>query len=256
MRIVDTHCHVSLCWYEPVESLLYQMDRNGVDKAVLIQLQGQFDNEYQFECVRRFPGRFASVVLVDADQPDAAARLDGLAQRGARGVRLTPDSPGEMFRKAAELGLVVSCVGTPEGFAAPVFAEVLETLPDLPVIIEHLGGITAWADASTVACHEAVFSLARYSNAHMKIHGLGEFCRRSMPVASPFPFDRGGLPLLERACEAFRGRVMWGSDFPPVSFREGYASALKLTMAELASRPEAERAQIFGGLASTLFRLE
>ena len=38
MVIVDTHCHVSPYWYEPVETLLHQMNSNGVDKAVLIQL--------------------------------------------------------------------------------------------------------------------------------------------------------------------------------------------------------------------------
>ncbi len=62
MRIVDSHCHVSPVWYEPVESLLHQMEQNGVEHAVLIQMRGQANNEYQFECVRRYPGRFAPVV--------------------------------------------------------------------------------------------------------------------------------------------------------------------------------------------------
>lgn len=50
MMTVDAHCHVSPCWYEPVESPLYQMERNGVAQAVLVRYMGQFDNEYQFEC--------------------------------------------------------------------------------------------------------------------------------------------------------------------------------------------------------------
>ena len=33
MIIVDTHSHVSPYWYEPVESLLFQMDRHGVQSA-------------------------------------------------------------------------------------------------------------------------------------------------------------------------------------------------------------------------------
>ena len=41
MRIVDSHCHVSPVWYEPVESLLFHLDRNGVELAVLIQMNGQ-----------------------------------------------------------------------------------------------------------------------------------------------------------------------------------------------------------------------
>ena len=88
MPIVDSHCHASPVWYEPVESLLSQMERNGVDHAVLIQMQGQANNDYQFECVRCYPGRFASVVIVDSARPDAPRALERLAEEGASGVRL------------------------------------------------------------------------------------------------------------------------------------------------------------------------
>ena len=49
MVVVDTHCHVSAYWYEPVETLLYQMTTNGVDKAVLIQMSQVriYDNSYR-----------------------------------------------------------------------------------------------------------------------------------------------------------------------------------------------------------------
>src|SRR5579859_1824117 len=97
MLIVDSHCHVSDCWYEPVESLLFQMDRNGVEKAILIQMNGQANNAYQAACVRKYPGRFASVVVVDAGRTDAPATLERLAAEGASGVRLSPGtrSPGD-----------------------------------------------------------------------------------------------------------------------------------------------------------------
>ena len=250
MFIVDTHCHVSPCWYEPVESLVSQMDRHGVDKAVLIQMLGQYDNAYQFECEIRYPGRFASVILVDTLSPGASERLENLAEQGARGVRLRPDDPLNIWHSAADLGLVVSCIGTPPLFASPSFAEILESLPDLPVIIEHLGGLTVWDASMTEPVKESVLALSRFPNAYMKIHGLGEFCQRRMPVTNSYPFDPAGLSLLHRACDAFTGRVMWGSDFPPVSFREGYANALHLTMNELGSRPATERTEIFGGSCS------
>jgi predicted TIM-barrel fold metal-dependent hydrolase len=51
---------------------------------------------------------------------------------------------------------------------------------------------------------------------------------------------------------------MWGSDYPPVSGREGYTNALRLPMAELARIPgcgDAERDQIFGGTAQSIFPL-
>ena len=50
-----------------------------------------------------------------------------------------------------------------------------------------------------------------------------------------------------------RGRLMWGSDFPPVSFREGYGSALRLTTEEYSSLSDGERDLIFGGVAKMVF---
>src|SRR3954447_10462665 len=51
--IVDSHCHASQAWYAPVESLLHEMDRNGVERAILIQIAGEYDNSYQLACVRQ-----------------------------------------------------------------------------------------------------------------------------------------------------------------------------------------------------------
>ena len=38
--IIDTHCHAGINWFEPVENLIFQMDNNSVNKAVLIQHKG------------------------------------------------------------------------------------------------------------------------------------------------------------------------------------------------------------------------
>jgi len=97
MEIVDSHCHVSLVWFQPVETLLHEMDRNGVHRAVLIQMMGQTDNSYQQECMHRHPDRFASVVLVDHARADAVQELRRWLDDGATGLRLAPDarSPGE-----------------------------------------------------------------------------------------------------------------------------------------------------------------
>jgi L-fuconolactonase len=264
MRIIDTHCHTSPHWYEPVESLLYQMDQHGVACAVLVQLQGQYDNSYQLACQQRYPGRFVSVVLVDTNDPSAPAALEQLAAAGARGVRLRAGtrSPGTdplaIWRKASELGLSVSCSGNSDDFVAERFAEVCEAFPTLPIIIEHLGGLKVTEQGlPPVETQQRIFALARYPNVYLKIHGLGEFCRRNQPVTTPFPFDRAGLALLHGAYDAFGPhRLMWGSDYPPVSGREGYGNALHLPLAELADKSEDERALIFGGVAARVYGLE
>ena len=145
MPIVDTHCHATPYWFEPVEILLDQMTRNDVDHAVLIQINGVFDNSYLVECLRRFPGRFSGVGMVDVGSADAPEHLAEFPSLGLEGVRLNAAnrSPGNdplaIWRKAEELGLIVSCGGQLEAFASPGFEEIIKTLPNLKVIIEHLG---------------------------------------------------------------------------------------------------------------------
>lgn len=260
MPIVDAHCHASEVWYEPVESLLDQMDRNGVDYAVLIQINGQTNNDYQTGCRRRYPGRFASVVIVDSGQPDAPTRLERLIEEGASGVRLKPftRSPGAdplaIWRTAAQLGIPVSCVGSAADFASDDFAGIFTALPSLRIVIEHLGSVSHPIDAASEALRQKVFHLSRFPNAYIKIPGLGEFCPRAIPVREPFPFEEPIPPLLEQAYQAFGpGRMMWGSDFPPVSGREGYRRALWGPMEQFASKSEADRALIFGGTAQSVF---
>src|SRR5438034_10238949 len=122
MVIVDSHTHASVTWFEPVEVLLHQMDSLGIGQAVLIQDNVQPDNSYHFECVRRYPGRFANVVCVDSTRPEACSNLEQLASQGASGVRLAASarSPGHdplaIWRAAERLRLGVSCYGTYASF--------------------------------------------------------------------------------------------------------------------------------------------
>jgi L-fuconolactonase len=190
VRIVDAQCHVSTVWYEPVETLLGQMDRNGVEQAVLVQMLGQFDNGYQETCAGQHPERLASVVAVDAAEPDVnatLAALAALAARGAVGVRLRPDArsaghdPLAVWRTSADLGLAVSCVGTAEKFGAPEFSELIASLPNLPIVLEHLGG-TSQAGCTDLRVRKRVFETARFPNVYLKVPGLGELVPR--PAAS------------------------------------------------------------------------
>ena len=67
-----------------------QMYRHGVDKAVLVQINGWFDNSYPIECMRRFPGRFSVVAVVDTDQRDAPGQLEAWVEQGGEGIHLRP----------------------------------------------------------------------------------------------------------------------------------------------------------------------
>ena len=256
--VIDTHAHVSPFWYEPVETLLYQMDRHDVDRAALIQYNGQFDNGYQAECVRRHPDRFYSVVGLDTTRPDAPATLAQLADQGAAGVRLRAEvrSPGDdplaIWAAAGALGLPISIMGTAEQFVAADFVALVAALPNATLILEHLGSVNLPdGEDKPYPVRRKVFDLARFPNVTMKVPGLGEFCRRPLPIRQPFPLERDSLAILDLAVAAFGpDRLMWGSDFPPVCGREGYANALAWVRDAI---PAAMHTAIFGGTAARVF---
>jgi predicted TIM-barrel fold metal-dependent hydrolase len=151
MIVVDTHVHVALHTYEPVEILLTQMSYNGVEKAVLVQSTTTTDNTYLIECQRRFPGRFSLVCRVDAASPSALDDLKRWNREGAESLRLRNfhRSPGHdplaIWRTAVELGMPVSVGGLVEVFASAEFSSLVESLPDLKIVIEHLGGMGLYA---------------------------------------------------------------------------------------------------------------
>lgn len=250
MHIIDTHCHIGLHKYEPVEVLLFHMQRAGVAQAVFIQYMGNSDNRYLLDAMAAHPGKFAAAMLVPADDDGSAIR--GWAEQGIRGIRLAANFRGTgadalaHWRTAAELGLVVSAPSSPASLSSDEFAEVLRLFPDLSIVIEHLGGAKPGMSAEEFA---PVLSLAAHDNLTIKLPGFGEFCHL------PCPFQ--DVPdFADRVLEAFGPRrVMWGSDWPPVSSREGYDSSLRFPLDYFADLSEEERVWVFGKTAQSVWNL-
>ncbi len=231
MPIIDTHCHAGENWFEPFEVLEFQMDRCGVDGAVLIQHGGTYDNQYLFDKTSGSNGRFKVAVLVDPEHEDPLGELTRLAEQGAAGVRIYPGQqfrtphPHDIWKKAGELGLVVTCLGNASQFASTEFKAMLDACPETQVVIEHLAGVgivdPPYSD------YESALECAQSPNTTIKIPGLGEITKRPPRLLPHFRFD-DVPPLFEMAKEAFGvQRMMWGSDFPPSAGREGYANTLE-----------------------------
>jgi L-fuconolactonase len=260
VTIIDSYTHAGHSWLEPIDLLLYQMEANGIDKAVLVQHRGVYDNTYLFDCAKQHPGKFAVVVRVDTDEPNAAEVLEGWARQGAVGISTSPTmrSPGAdplaIWRKAAELGLVVICQGDVTHFASDDFEALLRDVPGLTVVIEHLAGVGPNGQPP-YAEYKKVLTLAKYSTVYMETGGLGETTPRP-PVLKP-SFDIGNVaPYLEMALEAFgHQRVMWGSDYPPVSVREGYHNALHRVMDHPALADPEVKDWVMNRTAAALFKL-
>ena len=230
MVVIDTHCHAGRNWFEPIETLEFQMDANGVDAAVLIQHGGTYDNNYLFDEAARRRGRFKVVVMIDPDDVDPTGKLTRLAEQGAAGVRLAPAArvsgpdPLALWKKAGELKLVVSSLGNVTAFASDDFKHVIDSCPDTHVVIEHLAGIGITPPPYTE--YESALECAQRPNTSIKVPGLGEICPRPPRLLPGFRFDNVP-PLFEMARDAFGPqRMAWGSDFPPSAGREGYANTL------------------------------
>ena len=260
MIIVDTHVHVALHTYDPVEILLTQMQYNNVEKTVLVQSSTTVDNSYVIECKRRFPNRLAVVCRVDVASPNAMNDLQHWYDEGADSIRLRNfhRSPGgdplAIWRKAAELGMPVSAGGPVDGFLTDEFASLVGELPDAKIIIEHLGGMGFYAvgdyqdNPPSEEQYRQVLKLARFPNTYIKMHGMGEFCD------PPFPYQNIP-PYLKMAYDAFgAGRMMWGSDYPRVIMREGYRNSLEFTKEQMPFCSKEELEWVFGKTALSLWK--
>lgn len=261
--IIDAHCHASPLVFEPVEPLIFQMDQNGVAKAVLTQVLGQFDNSYQEQCVARYPERLANVGAVNAGAEDAAKKVAFWAGRGMAGLRIRPEarSPGDdpfaVWRAAAKAGIAINCGGAAANILSEDFSALVSEFADMPFVLEQLGGWTRPDCDKEEATWQGLMKLSRFPNISLKVPALGQIAPRQIgkPLpAEPPVLDASKGEILIEVLEAFGpDRMMWGSDFPVVGTREGYANALHWTREIFAGRPQAEVDAIFGGTAQRIF---
>jgi L-fuconolactonase len=150
----------------------------------------------------------------------------------------------------------VSCNGDTSDFESAAFAELVEAVPGLPIVVEHLAGSgVPMDDPWQGGVLRRAFAIGRFPNVFLKFHGLGEFCRRVLTsVGSAISFIQPVPPILEEAVRCFGpSRLMWGSDFPPVSGREGYGNALKLPMRLLETYARDDLNAMFGDTARAVF---
>jgi L-fuconolactonase len=262
MIITDTHVHTSPTWYEPIETLLSQMDRNNVKKAVLIQYAANYNNQYHFECARNYKGRFGVTVSVDPQQPDALDQLEMLAKQGAIGLRIRPiepfpgSDPLALWRKAADLGLAISAGDALKVLSSDHFRDIVKEFPDLKIVLEHLGASAPTQHNQTpdLKLFDKVLDLSQYRNVYIKLPGFGQFLPRPYPMRNP-PFD-DYPPVIRRVYDAFGPRrMMWGSDFPQCGSREGYANALQFPLEKIPFFTQEDKEWIFGKTALSVWKI-
>ena len=267
--IIDSHCHAWLRWpYEPpvpdgesrghVEQLLFEMDRNEVDRAVLVCARidhNPDNNEYGAGCVRRFPDRLDMFADVDCSwsdtyqAPGAADRLrwaasaypmkgfthyvkgddDGTWYLGQEGTAF--------FEAAQELGLIAS-LAVSASFQSTV-AQLAERFPAVQFLCHHMAGACV-GDAERL---KLITRSAGRANVYIKMSGF----------AYVVPEQKWEYPYHDTH-DVVRGlydsygpdRLCWGSDYPVVRNYMTHKQSLEAFRTHCDFIPEQDRETILG----------
>lgn len=211
-RILDAHVHVGLDKYRPIDEFETDAAHCGVDRAILVQHLGQYDNSYLAACVRRAPDRYAGIAMVDVDSPHACEDIEAVAADGAfAGVRLEARTrsagfePLQIWRAIADNGMVASVRGPLEDILDPGFLAMLEELPGLPVRLEH-GAFFRYGHSSDAEL-EGVLALAARPHTYLMWSGYYDFSAWSYPHPDAFAFLRATLAAYGAS------RIMWSGDW-------------------------------------------
>ena len=281
--IVDAHTHVFAPVSErfprdvhelfpaeheaPVEVLLAEMERAGVDRAVVVPLSPH--DEYVRDGLERHPGRFAAIGVAGPVESTEGYR----ARRevaGLQGLRLFSLGSGPGAR-ADELGAYpllaeLERLGDKLWFYGgreqmELLALLLGALPGLTVVLNHLGywpgpfeadehGRPRFSDPYGDENLAAVCALARFPGVHVLATGMYAF------AVEPCPYE-DLRRVVSALLDAFGPRrILLGSDFPWIAEEPGYEATLCAVDALLRGLDAEGRAAVWGGNAARLFGFE
>ena len=247
-RILDPHVHV---WkHDPEypfaegqrvpdrdatpETLLGLMKANGVSRTVIIQvIHYRYDNRFLASVLKQYPGTFQGVCRVDPLDPAAPDHLSKLTEQGFRGVRLSPSgtASGDWFHGPLMPPLWKRCheLKVPMTVLAPItrmpeVGTLLEKLPDLTVVIDHMADCPVDQPAEL----EKLIALKRYPKLFVKISHTWSLSKQ------PYPW-KDAQEHVKRLHQAFGPqRLMWATDWPIVEQSHAtYTQALTVVRDEM-----------------------
>lgn len=237
--ILDSHCHAWERWpYEPpvpdfesrarVEQLLFEMDRNGVARAVVICAQiahNPDNNAYVMAAAERHGDRLVPFADVDSrwspsyHQPGAAERLEAACARwnlkgfthylkeDDDGSWLLSDDGRRLFEVARQRRLIASLATVPQQM--PAIQQLAAAFPEVPILCHHLG-LLGPRTGGIKGAAQMVLAAAAQPNVFIKVSGFGNVAA----AHEEYPYPE--LRWIVRTLREFYGpeRLLWGSDDP------------------------------------------
>ena len=239
------------------EELFAEQEGTGVTRTVLIQMSFyEFDNSYMLDVMKKYPGRFGGVAIIDHEAAEVDGEMKKLKEGGVRGFRLYafPDRVAKweasegmntMWKVGAEEGLAMCCLTDPASL--PVIKRMCETYPDTTVVIDHFAriGMKGTVDPEQV---EQLQELAKFPNTYVKTSAFYALGEKKPPYTDL-------APLVKSMVEAYGSdRLMWGSDCPyQVQEPHTYKASIELMTGGLDFLSDKDRENMLRNTAEKIF---
>ena len=252
LQVIDTHIHLydtnrseGVDWPPVTDNVLYRpvltehfdevADREGIPSTVIVEASSRVeDNQWVLDLVKHNPERYLALV---GNLPIGTDEFAGLLERFSKdsrfvGIRMR-DRPGgdDFFTDAVwrDLGLLAKNGLTLDvlihNFTIDEVTEVAKRLPELKIMINHLGGLVITNDPLTTEWKNSVKRAAAQPNVHCKVSGI--FQRSGV---RPPPKERSFYaPVFKVVYEAFgEDRIVYGSNWPVTDRGGSYFEQLSI----------------------------
>ncbi|MDC0302764.1 amidohydrolase family protein [bacterium] len=278
--VIDTHVHLwhldrpeGIYWIPKDNKTLYRSfmpkdhqviaQRNGVGGVVIVQA-GQHlpDNQWNLDITahnkalyRGVVGNLSQVIGTEKFQPlfeklCRDPRYLGYRISGRTKATLTEEFFRDLKVTARRGKTVDILIGS---YTLEEAADIASRVPNLKIIIDHLGGVTLDGDSLDPGWVKKFKSVARHPNVVCKVSAL--FGRVKVQPASLDPTFY--QPVLDLAWECFgEDRIIFGSDWPVTRTTSDYAAVLKLTRAYFDKKGPAVSRKLFSTNATDFYGLD
>jgi predicted TIM-barrel fold metal-dependent hydrolase len=254
----------------PVETLIGLMDKNGVDRAILLQNPtfGIINDEIM-EAIGKYPDRFIGTVQIDPMNSSGAMELMGRYSNVNQKILKLEMSdtwgwtgiyPGLQFDSPPVIKIIESAyvkgfnvivdpgpVGN-EGYQVEVIEKFANRFPQMIFLIEHLGYLCK-EDLGNQALLERRLQCIKL--AHLENVFLG-FSATGILLDDEYPCPRS-LSLLKEAVNLVGSdKILWGSDIPTTLKMYTYRQMIDV-IKKASFLSEDDKKLILGGNALRIF---
>jgi len=241
-----------------IETYRAYMEWCDVQAAVLVQhpLYG-YHNEYILDILKRWPGTFAGLVVVDITKGQAAAdELTHYIDLGMSGLKIETPRAFQCYQSmdfshpnllpvwkvCQERSLIVMIHMPPDPRLCESLSQISGEYKNITFILCHLGGLPAkgWQRQLDLAAEKGMF---------MDISALP--VQLAPGEDYPYPQAQAGIKLARERLGI--ERLLWGSDYPGVLSYCTYRQAIDLVQRHSTFLSKQEKELLLGGNAAKLF---